>query len=143
MPSPFQMKFFPHERLYQEPWYPWPVWALGWVSIIRAIAWIFSERGLYATTPFPSVLPVKYILFLVLLLTISKGIFGFRTWARNALLVISLLDLFFYLLIPAFTPSTARGMSGFIFEYASGPFGDLLTLILLGMAWRHFGRDDD
>ena len=142
MNTSVRFKWFPHERLYEDQWHPWPIWALGWLCVIKAVLWIFSQRGFYSETVFPTIVPVKHILYLVVLLVLSQGIFNFRVWARNLLLVVCIVDLLFYLVVPEFLPAKGDGISTLIFEWGSGPMGDLIAFCLLGISWKTFGQPE-
>ncbi len=139
MKKPFNLLFFPFERLYEDRWYPFAIWALGWMCIIKATFWIFSPRGFHFTIDFPQIVSIKYLAFMVILFVLSQGIFNFRIWARYFLLTVCIIDLYFCLFIQGFSPS-GFGLTAYIFEYGSGLAGDIIIFCLLGLSWKHFGK---
>ena len=139
MKNPVKFHFFPLERLYEDRWYPFAIWALGWMCIIKATFWIFSPRGFHLTIDFPQIVPIKYLVYMIILVVLSQGIFNFRLWARFLVLAVCIIDLYFYLFISGFSPS-GFGFTAYLFEYSSGPAGDLIIFYLLHLSWNDFGK---
>ncbi len=139
MKKSFNLHFFPLERLYENQSYPFAIWALGWMCIIKAAFWIFSPRGFHFTIDFPQIVAIKYLTYMTILFVLSQGIFNFRIWTRYLLLAVCIIDLYFYLFIPGFSPS-GFGPTAYIFEYGSGPAGDIIIIYLLSLSWKDFGK---
>jgi hypothetical protein len=135
-----EFKRFPHDRLYME--YPWQIWALGWIAVIRSIVWLFMETN---TDISPEILLWKHILFTIPFFVLGIGAWNFRIWARKGLFIASLLDLFIYLILPTFFEldfiTGARTQSIMLaLEYIAGPLGDFIILGLLLSGWQFFGK---
>lgn len=135
-----EFRRFPHDRLYME--YPWQIWALGWIAVIRSIVWLFMETH---TDISPEILLWKHMLFTIPFFILGIGAWNFRTWARKGLLIASLIDLFIYLILPMFfdldfiTGARTQGIM-LALEYISGPLGDFIILGLLLTGWQFFGK---
>lgn len=141
MNKSFNLKLFPYERMYEDQWYPWSIWVLGWVCILKSLFWIFSSRGFYSETVFPAIMPIKYVISMVILLVLSQGVFNLRIWARNLLLIVCISDLFIHFVFPEFIPSRKEGLGTLILEFGSGPIGDVIIFFFLGLSWKHFGKE--
>ncbi len=86
--------------------YPWPVWAIGWLAILKAFVWLGSEP---ASLPEEQLLLMgyKYLLFMLPWLVCGLGAWNLKKWAAWGLIILSLADLFFFLLSPVAKSSLA------------------------------------
>ncbi len=131
-PPPFFLA--PAWRSYEE--FPWFVWAVGWIAILKAVVWVFFEP-----VEFNTVLYWKCLLFSVPFLVFASGVWNLKKWAIVGLGALAAVDLL--ILISGVIPDEAllssveflqrpkeQGGIGLLYlvVFAGGRLGDLIVL---------------
>ena len=91
-------------RLYTD--YPWTVWAIGWIAILKAFVWLGSEP---ASLPHNLLVLMgyKYLLFMLPFLVCGIGVWNMKKWTAWGLILLAVADLVLYLVSPAAQASLA------------------------------------
>jgi hypothetical protein len=133
------LKFIPPSRLAAS--FPWPIWALGWLALIKALLWIFVTD-----THNPPLLG-KYLLMAVPCLLLCVGIWNLRKWALWGLGLVCLLDLASHFILPNALIITDPAPGGIrlvlystVINFISGPISDAASLALLPIARHSIGK---
>lgn len=92
------------QRLYTD--YPWPVWAIGWIAMLKAFVWLGSEPASLPDNQLV-LMGYKYILFMLPFLICGIGAWNMKKWAAWGLIFLAAADLLFYLVSPADQASLA------------------------------------
>ncbi len=116
--------------------YPWRVWAIGWLALLKAFVWLASEPPLPENQLF--VLGCKYALFMIPWVVFGFAAWQMKKWAAWGLLVLCLADLLFFILCPFALSSLAVNpvspvtyiLSGAVF-IVNGPASAIIILVLL------------
>lgn len=116
--------------------YPWRVWAVGWLGLLKAFVWLAAEPPLPDNQLF--VLGCKYALFMIPWLVFSLGAWQLKRWAAWGLLVLALGDILFFIFCPFALSSLALNelspvtyvLSLAVF-FVNGPASSVVILILL------------
>jgi len=87
---------YPDDRMH--PAYPWSLWAVGWLLILKAFVWLSTEPNV--ADGILEILGYKYLLFMVPSLVFGLGIWRKKKWAVWGALIISLLELVFFFGFP-------------------------------------------
>ncbi len=128
-----RLKLFPAERMHTG--FPWVLWAVGWLAVIKAFLWLAYEPVL--PQALLRVVGFKLLLAAVPLVVCGIGLWNRRRWAVwgvAALAAVNLLFLWFY----------PRSLQGYLVEsevnavsmvlsavmlLCEGPLGDALILL--------------
>lgn len=133
------LKLFPASRLAAS--FPWPIWALGWIALTKALLWIFVTD-----THNPPLL-AKYLLMTVPCLLLCVGIWNLRKWAFWGLVLVCLVDLASHFILPngfMMTDATPGGtrvvLYSTVINFISGPITDAAAIVLLPVARHAIGQ---
>ncbi len=122
------------QRLHTD--YPWPVWAIGWLAVLKAFVWLGSEP-----TSLPehqlALMGYKYLLFMLPLVICGIGAWDMKKWAAWGLILLTIADLLFYIINPMAkaslsinrTSSVAYAFSLTVF-FINGPPTSVAMLLL-------------
>jgi hypothetical protein len=116
--------------------YPWPVWAIGWLAILKAFIWLGAEPASLPGNQL-ALMGYKYALFMLPLLLCGLGVWNMKKWAAWGLIVLCLADLLFFLVSPSVraslalntTSSVAYAFSMTVFVI-NGPPSTVMMLLL-------------
>ncbi len=89
------------QRIYKD--YPWPVWTIGWIAVLKALVWLASEPNLPENQLFG--MGCKYAGFMVPWLVCAFGAWRMRRWAAWGVGVLGAADLLFFFVCPFALPS--------------------------------------
>jgi hypothetical protein len=116
--------------------YPWPVWAVGWLAVLKAFVWLGAEP---ASLPDRQLMLMgyKYVIFMLPLLVCGIGAWRMKKWAAWGLIMLAVADLLFFLLSPAARASLALNSTSPVAHVFSmtvyiinGPPGAVMILLL-------------
>jgi len=125
-------KLFPAERMNTD--YPWPLWAIGWLAIFKAVLWLAYEPVLPETVL--RWVGWKYLLGSLPLLVCGVALWARRRWAAWGLATVAVADLVFLAVLPASLPAYLVDSEVIVFSVllsavvllCGGPLGDVLIL---------------
>ena len=110
---------FPEARLSQD--FPWPIWVVGWLAILKALLWLATEPVL--PQAMLMVMFYKYLLFLIPMLICGIGVWNLRKWAMWGIITLSALELIFFILYPASLKSMALDNTSLLTQlFSAGSF---------------------
>ena len=125
-------RIFPAERMSTE--FPWPVWAVGWLALLKAFLWLAYEP--VQPDSVLALLGYKYLLNIVPLVLCGIGIWNFRKWAAWGLIALSIANLAFFVVASQTFDAVVVRSDVFVYSIllscitllCNGPLGDLLIL---------------
>ncbi len=125
-----QLKLFPAERMQAN--FPWPLWAIGWLAIFKAILWLAYEPVLPAAVL--KMVGWKYVLSALPLLVCGVGLWWRQRWAAWGLTLLAAADLALLLVMPQSFFAYLVDSEVFVFTVllsavilvCGGPLGDVL-----------------
>jgi hypothetical protein len=134
-------KLFPAERMHTD--YPWPLWAIGWLAIFKAVLWLAYEPALPEAVL--RLVGWKYLLSAPPLLICGVALWKRRRWAAWGLAVCAAAGLVFLAVMPASLHAYLVDSEVALFSIllsavvlvCSGPIGDVLILCGLPAMLRH------
>jgi hypothetical protein len=126
------LNVFPAERMHTD--FPWPLWAIGWLAIFKAILWLAYEPVL--PDPVLRVLGWKYILEALPLFVCGVALWRRQRWAAWGLALIAAADLALLVMLPQSFYAYLVDSEVFLFSIllsavvlvCCGPVGDILIL---------------
>jgi hypothetical protein len=131
---------FPEARLSLE--FPWQVWTVGWLAILKALLWLATEPVL--SESILMIVFYKYLLFMIPLLICGIGVWNLRKWGAWGIITLSILELLFFILYPSSLRSMALDntsllsllftLGGFILN---GPICDIFILVTAPALLKH------
>ncbi len=135
------LKLFPAERMNTD--YPWPLWAIGWLAIFKAVLWLAYEPALPEAVL--RWVGWKYLLGALPLLICGVALWRRRRWAAWGLAVLAAADLISLAVTPASLQAYLVDSEVGIFSIllsavvlvCGGPLGDLLILCGLPAMFRN------
>lgn len=86
--------------------YPWPVWAIGWLAILKAFIWLGAEPASLPDKQL-TLMGYKYVIFMLPLIFCGLGAWRMKKWAAWGLILLAVTDLLFFLVSPAARASLA------------------------------------
>jgi len=93
-------RFFPEVRLARK--YPWQIWIIGWIAIIKSCFWLFTDPVISDTIS-ASVLKIlgyKHLVYMVPFLICGIGVWNLRKWAVWGVILLAVTELFFFAVYP-------------------------------------------
>jgi len=141
-----KLRLFPAERMDTD--FPWMLWAIGWLAMLKALLWLSYEPVL--PEEILRLLGFKYLLFAIPLIVCGVGLWSRRRWAVWGLLVLAAADLMFLLLVPQSIYAYLVDSEVQIFSVVlsgimlicGGPAGDVLILLAAAGLFRETRRKD-
>ena len=91
-----RLKLFPAERMHTD--FPWVLWAVGWLAVIKAFLWLAYEPALPHTLL--RVLGFKLLLAAGPLVVCGVGLWNRRRWAVWGVAALAAVNLLFLWLYP-------------------------------------------
>lgn len=126
------LKLFPAERMNSN--YPWPLWAIGWLAIFKAVLWLAYEPAIPEAVL--RWVGWKYLLGAPPLLICAVALWRRRRWAAWGLTVLAAVDLVVLAVAPASLQAYLVDSEVAVFSIllsavvlvCGGPLGDVLIL---------------
>ena len=127
-----EFKIFPAERMAID--YPWIIWAVGWLALLKAFLWLAYEPA--ESESILRLMAYKHIINILPMVVCGVGIWNLRKWAAWGLMAASIGNLIFFFvnqqtLNAVMVHSEVRLytmiLSG-ITLLCNGPIGDLLII---------------
>ena len=135
--APFSI--FPSWRIYGQ--FPWLIWAAGWLAIFKAFLWLATDPVI--PSPLAEQMALKYIVTMIPFALLGIGTWNLRKWAVWPLLILSVIDLMFYIFFPAASRYIA-GNSFFLLAIVllicAGPLGNIMILVSGPCMLKHAGK---
>ena len=85
--------------------YPWLIWAMGWVALLKGVAWLSTDPNL--GNPQLQLLGYKYMVLTIPYVICGFGIWQIKKWAVWSLLLLAGAELLFFIFCPFATDSLA------------------------------------
>ena len=125
-------KIFPPERMETE--FPWVIWAIGWLALLKAFSWLAYEP--VEPQNILQLLAYKNLLNILPLVVFGIGIWNLRKWAVWGILAVAIANLIFFIVNPAtldavLVHSEVRLYTMILSSITllcNGPIGDILIL---------------
>ena len=137
--APFHI--FPAWRIYGQ--FPWPVWAAGWLAIFKAFLWLATDPVI--PSPLAEQMATKFLVTMIPFAVLGVGIWNLRKWAVWSLLILSVIDLLFYIFFPVASRYIA-GNSFFLLAIVllicTGPLGNIMILVSGPSMLKHTGSSN-
>ena len=135
-----RFRFFPNWRM--DPGFPWPIWSVGWLAVIKALLWVSSNP--VVPEPLATYLFAKFAVAMIPFLVLGVGLWNLRKWAAWGLIVAAAADLAFFIVFPNawrfLTAGSFWALAALLLVF-NGPIGNVLILaagpVLLKTAGRH------
>lgn len=129
------------QRLYTD--YPWPVWAIGWLAVLKALVWLGSEPASLTESQL-ALMGYKYVLFMLPLLICGIGTWNMKKWASRGLILLAVADCLFFLVSQTAQSSLALNRTSSVAYTFSitvfiinGPPSSVMMLLLTPSVARH------
>lgn len=127
-----KFRIFPPERM--EAGFPWIVWAVGWLALLKAFIWLAYEP--VEPENVLQLMAYKNLLSIVPLVIFGIGVWNLRKWAVLGILIAAVGNLLFFIVNPqtlsAVMVHTEVRLYTMILSsitlLCNGPVGDLLIL---------------
>jgi len=127
-----KFRIFPPERM--EAGFPWTIWAVGWLALLKAFIWLAYEP--VEPENILQLMAYKNLLSIVPLVIFGIGIWNLRKWAVLGILIAAVGNLLFFIVNPqtlsAVMVHTEVRLYTMILSsvtlLCNGPVGDLLIL---------------
>lgn len=140
-----KFRWFPSEKTRAD--FPWPIWAVGWLAVFKAIIWLGYQPILPDAAL--NLLGYKYVLGLAPLIIFGVGIWNLRRWAAWGLIAVAAANLVFFFLNPQllsafWVKSGVLLYSAFlslIVYLCDGPLGDILILFAAPVMLKYTLKD--
>ena len=125
-------RIFPPERMEIE--FPWVIWAIGWLALLKAFIWLAYEP--VEPQNILQLLAYKNLLNIMPLVVFGIGIWNLRKWAAWGILIVAIANLIFFIVNPAtldavLVHSEVRLYTMILSSITllcNGPIGDILIL---------------
>jgi hypothetical protein len=124
-----------------QPEFPWQMWAVGWLSVLKALLWMFTDPGV--TGPLTGILATKFLIAMIPFLLLGIGVWNLRRWAVWGLLVAAVVDLAFFIIFPNAWRFIAGGSFwglAAVKLICSGPIGNILILLATPVLLKNAGQ---
>lgn len=89
-----KLKIFVEQKVNHD--YPWGIWAMGWISMIKAFLWVFEDSRGIINHIGPTLIKIPIIkctLFPILFIVLSIGTWNLRLWAKKGLVYLCAVDI--------------------------------------------------
>ena len=135
-----QFRFFPEERMYSD--FSWQIWTVGLLLFLKAVLWFSSDPNI--PDDLLRILGYKYILFMIPSVVLGFYLWNLKRWAVWGIVILSILELLFFIIYPASLSSLrfdntsfiALALSFFVF-LINGPVSDIFILITTGALFKN------
>ncbi|UCD77607.1 MAG: hypothetical protein JSW26_19615 [Desulfobacterales bacterium] len=135
---------FPPQRMENE--FPWGIWAVGWLALVKAFLWVAYEP--VQQDHILQLMGYKYLLNIPLLVIFGIGVWNLRRWAVWGILLVSIGNLVFFIvnsrtlnavLVQSEVPLYSIILS-IVTLLCNGPLGDFLILCAAPLMLKHTQR---
>ena len=134
-------RIFPPERMETE--FPWIIWAVGWLALLKAFIWLAYEP--VEAENILQLMAYKNLLNIIPLVIFGIGVWNFRKWAVWGLIALSIANLIFFIVNPqtlnaVVVVSEVRIYSiilSVITLLCNGPLGDIFILCAAPSMLKH------
>jgi len=135
---------FPPQRMEAE--FPWVIWAVGWLALLKAFLWLAYEP--VQPEHILHLLGYKYLLGIVPLVICGIGVWNLRKWAMWGLVLVSVADLIFFIVNPQALNAVLVHSEVYLYSVilsvvtllCNGPIGDFLILCAAPIMFKHAKR---
>jgi hypothetical protein len=135
------LKIFPAERMH--PDYPWPLWAIGWLAVFKALLWLAYEPAMPEAVL--KMVGWKYLLGAGPFLVCGVGLWRRERWAAWGLTVLAAVELVVLIVMPQSMFAYLVDSEVFVFSVVlslvvlvcGGPLGDILILCAAPSLFRY------
>lgn len=132
---------FPPLRMETE--FPWVIWAVGWLALLKAFLWMAYEP--VQPENILHLLGYKYLLNIVPLVICGIGVWNLRKWAVWGLVVVSIGNLIFFIVVPQALSAVLVNSEVYFYSVilsivtllCNGPIGDILILCAAPIMFKH------
>ena len=90
-----RFRLFPNWRM--APEFPWQIWAVGWLAIVKAVLWLSTDP--VVPSPLAELLATKFLVMMAPFLLLGIGVWNLRRWAAWGLILITAADIAFIAVI--------------------------------------------
>ena len=90
-----RFRVFPNWRM--APEFPWQIWAVGWLAIVKGLLWLSTDPVL--PSPLAELLATKFLTMMVPFLLLGIGVWNLRRWAAWGLIILTAADIAFIAVI--------------------------------------------
>ena len=81
-----------------EPDFPWVIWAVGWLALLKAFIWLAYEP--VAAENVLQLMAYRNLLNIIPLVVFGIGVWNFRKWAIWGILIVAIGNLIFFIVNP-------------------------------------------
>ena len=135
---------FPPQRMEAE--FPWVVWAVGWLALLKAFLWVAYEP--VQPDPILRLMGYKYLLNIAPLVICGIGVWNLRKWAVWGILLVSIGNLVFFIANPQTLNAVVVHSEVYLWSIilslvtlvCNGPLGDFLILCSTPLMLKHARR---
>jgi len=135
---------FPPQRMQAE--FPWVIWAVGWLALLKAFLWLAYEP--VQPKDILLLMGYKYLLSIVPLVICGIAVWNLRKWAMWGLVLVSIADLIFFIVHPQALNAVLVHSEVYLYSIilsavtllCNGPVGDFLILCAAPIMFRHAKR---
>ena len=129
-----KFQIFPEWKIYND--FPWQIFAIGWICILKGIIWIALDPDIPENIL--KIFGYKYLITMIPYIILGIGIWNLRKWAVKGIIILTIADLiFFVLLLPdsynslmVFGHSMLSGLLFIALLITNGPVGGIFILCL-------------
>jgi hypothetical protein len=123
---------FPPQRMETE--FPWIIWAVGWLALLKAFLWVAYEP--VQPENILHLLGYKCLLNIIPLVICGIGVWNLRKWAVWGLVAVSIGNLIFFIAVPQALNAVLVHSEVYFYSIilsivtllCNGPIGDILIL---------------
>ena len=134
-------RIFPPERMEIE--FPWVIWAIGWLALLKAFIWLAYEP--VEPQNILQIMAYKNLLNILPLVVFGIGIWNLRKWAIWGILVVAVANLIFFIVNPVTLNAVVvhsevrlyTMILSIITLLCNGPIGDILILCAASSMLKH------
>ena len=134
-------RIFPPERMEIE--FPWVIWAIGWLALLKAFIWLAYEP--VEPQNILQLMAYKNLLNILPLVVFGIGIWNLRKWAIWGILIVAVANLIFFIVDPVtldavLVHSEVRLYTMILSSITllcNGPIGDILILCAAPSMLKH------
>lgn len=134
-------RIFPPERMEIE--FPWVIWAIGWLALLKAFIWLAYEP--VEPQNILQLLAYKNLLNILPLVIFGIGIWNLRKWAVWGILIVAVANLIFFIVNPVTLNAVVVHSEVRLYTMilssitllCNGPIGDILILCAAPSMLKH------
>ena len=136
-----RFRIFPPWRM--DPVFPWQVWAVGWLAVVKALLWMSTNP--LVPSPLAGFMAAKFLVAMTPFLLLGLGIWNLRKWAVWGLMIAAIVDLAFFIVFPDAWRFLIGGQFWAIAAVLlifNGPIGNVLILLATPFLLKTAGQYD-